>query len=59
MRRVHAARSFGDKELAQLGSGSIVSRDGIILSARRYLDAVASQVDVPLGLGSVTSPPPT
>jgi diadenylate cyclase len=40
------------KELAQLDGGFVVSRDGIVVSACRYLDAVAAQVDVPLGLGS-------
>jgi len=40
------------KELAQLDGGFVVSHDGIVLSACRYLDAFASQVDVPLGLGS-------
>jgi DNA integrity scanning protein DisA with diadenylate cyclase activity len=35
-----------------LDGGFVVSRDGIVLSACRYLDAVAAQVDVPLGLGS-------
>ena len=30
----------------------MVSHDGIFLSACRYLDAVAAEVDVPLGLGS-------
>jgi DNA integrity scanning protein DisA with diadenylate cyclase activity len=40
------------KELAQLDGGFVVSHDGIVLSACRYLDAVSSQVDVPLGLGS-------
>src|SRR6201987_3578702 len=40
------------KELAQLDGGFVVSRAGIVLSACRYLDAVAAQVDVPLGLGS-------
>ena len=40
------------KELAQLDGGFVVSHDGIFLSACRYLDAVATQVDVPLGLGS-------
>ncbi|HWO27522.1 MAG TPA: diadenylate cyclase, partial [Candidatus Acidoferrum sp.] len=39
-------------ELAQLDGGFVVSREGIVLSACRYLDAVAAQVDVPLGLGS-------
>jgi diadenylate cyclase len=40
------------KELAQLDGGFVVSRDGIVLSACRYLDAVVAQLDVPLGLGS-------
>src|ERR1700746_543074 len=40
------------KELAQLDGGFVVSHEGIFLSACRYLDAVATQVDVPLGLGS-------
>jgi diadenylate cyclase len=40
------------KELAQLDGGFVVSHGGIFLSACRYLDAVAAQVDVPLGLGS-------
>jgi len=40
------------KELAQLDGGFVVSRQGIVLSACRYLDAVASKVEVPLGLGS-------
>src|SRR5580658_6726314 len=40
------------KELAQLDGGFVVSREGTVLSACRYLDAVAAQVNVPLGLGS-------
>lgn len=40
------------KELAQLDGAFVVSRDGVVLSACRYLDAVGSQIDVPLGLGS-------
>jgi diadenylate cyclase len=40
------------KELAQLDGGFVVSREGFFLSACRYLDAVAAQVGVPLGLGS-------
>src|SRR5208282_232062 len=40
------------KELAQLDGGFVVSREGIVLSACRYLDAVAAHADVPLGLGS-------
>src|ERR1700740_522483 len=40
------------QELAQLDGAFVVSREGIVLSACRYLDAVAAQVEVPLGLGS-------
>jgi DNA integrity scanning protein DisA with diadenylate cyclase activity len=40
------------KELAQLDGGFVVSHGGVVLSACRYLDAVAAQVDIPLGLGS-------
>src|SRR5713226_3957455 len=40
------------KELAQLDGGFVVSHEGIVLSACRYLDAVAAHGDVPLGLGS-------
>jgi len=40
------------KELAQLDGGFVVSREGTFLSACRYLDAVAAEVEVPLGLGS-------
>jgi len=40
------------KELAQLDGGFVVSHHGIVLSGCRYLDAVAAQVEVPLGLGS-------
>jgi DNA integrity scanning protein DisA with diadenylate cyclase activity len=40
------------KELAQLDGGFVVSQAGIVLSACRYFDAVAAEVDVPLGLGS-------
>jgi len=40
------------KELAQLDGGFVVSREGTVLSACRYLDPVAAEVDVPLGLGS-------
>jgi len=40
------------KELAQLDGAFVVSREGIVLSACRYLDALASQVEMPLGLGS-------
>ena len=40
------------KELAQLDGGFVVSQSGVVLSACRYLDAMATEVDVPLGLGS-------
>ena len=40
------------KELAQLDGAFVISHDGVVLSACRYLDAVASRVEVPLGLGS-------
>jgi diadenylate cyclase len=40
------------KELAQLDGGFVVSHDGVFLSACRYLDSMAAQVEVPLGLGS-------
>jgi DNA integrity scanning protein DisA with diadenylate cyclase activity len=40
------------KELAQLDGAFVVSYDGVVLSACRYLDAITSKVDLPLGLGS-------
>lgn len=40
------------KELAQLDGAFVVSHEGVFLSACRYLDAVTSEVEVPLGLGS-------
>jgi len=40
------------KELAQLDGAFVFSLEGVFLSACRYLDAVTSQVEVPLGLGS-------
>lgn len=40
------------KELAQLDGAFVVSNDGVFISACRYLDASASAVGVPLGLGS-------
>src|ERR1700686_1112947 len=39
------------KELAQLDGGFVVSHDGIVLSACRYLDAVAADGGGALGLG--------
>jgi len=40
------------KELAQLDGAFVVSQDGFVLSACRYLDAITSEVELPLGLGS-------
>lgn len=40
------------KELAQLDGAFIVSGDGIVLSAARYLEASSEDVFLPLGLGA-------
>ena len=40
------------KELAQLDGAFVVSNEGIVLSAARYIDAVSYNLDLPLGLGS-------
>ncbi|MEJ2748109.1 MAG: diadenylate cyclase [Anaerolineae bacterium] len=40
------------KELAQLDGAFIVSNEGVILSACRYINASSEGVDLPLGLGS-------
>ena len=40
------------KELAQLDGAFIVSSDGVVISACRYINASADGVDLPLGLGS-------
>jgi DNA integrity scanning protein DisA with diadenylate cyclase activity len=40
------------KELAQLDGAFVVSDDGVFLAAGRFLDANASNVEVPFGLGS-------
>jgi len=40
------------KELAQLDGGFVVSSAGIVIAACRYLDAAASPIELPLGLGS-------
>jgi diadenylate cyclase len=40
------------KELAQLDGAFIVSCDGVVLSAARYLEAPAEGVILPLGLGA-------
>jgi diadenylate cyclase len=40
------------KELAQLDGAFVVSDEGVVLSAARYIDAVSENVSVPMGLGS-------
>ena len=40
------------KELAQLDGAFVVSEEGVVLSAARYIDAVSESLSVPLGLGS-------
>src|SRR3712207_1059492 len=40
------------KELAQLDGAFVVSEEGVVLSAARYIDAVSDNLNVPLGLGS-------
>jgi predicted DsbA family dithiol-disulfide isomerase len=40
------------KELAQLDGAFVVSDEGMVLSATRYIDAVSNHLELPLGLGS-------
>ena len=40
------------KELAQLDGAFVVSEEGVVVSATRYIDAVSESLSVPLGLGS-------
>ncbi len=40
------------KELAQLDGAFVVSDEGVFIAAARYLDANASHIEVPFGLGS-------
>lgn len=40
------------KELAQLDGAFIVDKQGVVLSACRYLDVTADNIGLPLGLGS-------
>jgi diadenylate cyclase len=40
------------KELAQLDGAFVVSEEGVVVSAARYIDAVSESLSVPLGLGS-------
>jgi diadenylate cyclase len=40
------------KELAQLDGAFVISDEGVVVAACRYLDATASGIELPLGLGS-------
>jgi diadenylate cyclase len=40
------------KELAQLDGAFVVSDEGVVLSAARYIDAASDDLELPLGLGS-------
>ncbi|MFW6115656.1 MAG: DNA integrity scanning protein DisA nucleotide-binding domain protein [Chloroflexota bacterium] len=40
------------KELAQLDGAFLVSNEGVVLSACRYINASSEGIDLPLGLGS-------
>lgn len=40
------------KELAQLDGAFVVSDEGVVLSAARYVDAISDSLKLPLGLGS-------
>ncbi len=55
----HEAKHIADpnvretlKELALLDGAFVVSEEGVVLSAARYIDTVSENLDVPLGLGS-------
>ena len=55
----HESKRIGDpdvretlKELAQLDGAFVVSDEGVVLSAARYIDAVSNHLELPLGLGS-------
>ena len=40
------------KELAKMDGAFVISSDGYVLSATRYIDTSARSIDLPLGLGS-------
>jgi diadenylate cyclase len=40
------------KELAKMDGAFVISGDGFVLSATRYIDTSARSIDLPLGLGS-------
>ena len=55
----HESKRIGDpnvretlKELAQLDGAFVVSDEGVVLSAARYIDAASDHLELPLGLGS-------
>lgn len=53
VRRITEANLRGTlKELAQLDGAFVVADDGVVVSACRFLDAMASDIDLPLGLGT-------
>jgi DNA integrity scanning protein DisA with diadenylate cyclase activity len=53
VRRITDANLRGTlKELAQLDGAFVIADDGTVVSACRYLDAAASDIELPLGLGS-------
>ncbi len=41
------------KELTQLDRDFLISDDGIVISACRYIKATSKQINLPLGLGSM------
>ena len=52
-RRIADANLRGTvKELAQLDGAFVISDGGVVVAACRYLDATASDIELPLGLGS-------
>jgi diadenylate cyclase len=52
-RRIKNANLRGTiKELAQLDGAFVVNAEGVFLAACRYLNATASEIELPLGLGS-------
>lgn len=40
------------KELAQLDGAFVISNEGVVISAARYLEALPHGIDLPLGLGT-------
>ena len=53
LRHIHDPNLRGTiKELAQLDGAFVISSAGVAVAACRYLDAAASPIEIPLGLGS-------